>query len=169
MPAAIKVTNLAEVNATVGTWFKAVEKAAAEAAVGMARTAFEDLLETSPQYSGDFVANWVVSKNVPSTAFYEGVFSKSTKPLFQMGSTPAMSYARANAEWPKLKLGETLFISNSAAHTEPYAMKIEKGEIKLRPINEDGHHVVQRAVRMLGHHYSVVGPVQLDILRKLGS
>lgn len=169
MSAATKVTNLAEVNATVVAWFRRVEKAAAEAAVGMAREAFDEILETSPQYSGDFVANWKVSKNSPDTSFVEGVLTKSKIAQFQMGSSPAVAYAKANARWPNLKLGETLFISNSAAHTDAYAWKIEAGMINLRPVNEGGSHVVRRATRYLQNRYATIGSTQLDILRKVGS
>lgn len=168
MPAALKIENLAAASTTVREWFKSVEAAAAEAAVGMAREAFEQVLETSPQYSGDFVANWKVSKNAPDTSFTPGIFTNGGRPLFRMGSSPAMAYARANAHWPELKLGESIFLSNSASHTEPYALKIEHGLIKLRPVNEGGAYVAQRAARYVLHRYTKIGKVQLEILRKLG-
>ena len=53
----VKVTNLSAFDAQVEAWFAAVEKAAAEAAVGLAKRVFDKVLIESPQYSGDFAAN----------------------------------------------------------------------------------------------------------------
>lgn len=163
----IRAQNLDSFDATVQGWFEAVEEAVAEAAVGLANEAFEQLLESSPQYSGDFVANWKVGKQ-PDYSFSPMPGRAGHMDPFQMGSTPAMEYARAHAVWPDLKLGESVYITNSAAHDEPYAVKIENGMIKLRPVNEGASHIVRRAVLTLGFNYTTIGPVQLDILRKFG-
>lgn len=166
----VKVTNLAAFDADVQKWFGAVEKAAAEAAVGLAREALDEVLTYSPQYSGDFVANWKVGR-LPINDFQSGVFTggKLAKwPLFQMGSREPINYAKAHARWPRIKLGETIYLSNSAAHDEPYAFKIEEGTIRLRPVNEGAAHVVRRAVLQVSHHYSTITGPRLDILRKVG-
>jgi hypothetical protein len=171
----IKVTNLDSFDATVQRWFKDVEKAAAEAAVGLAHAAFEQLLETSPQYSGDFVANWTVSDSATSNTFtpnavggYAAGVSGVNKlsPLHQMGDTPAMAYARSHAKWPKITLGKSVYLHNNASHSAPYAMKIEQGQIKLRPVNEGADHVVRRAIATVAFNFHNIGPVQLDGLRK---
>ena len=173
----IKVTNLASFDASVQRWFKAVEDAAAEAAVGLAHEAFEQILETSPQYSGDFVANWQVSKSPVAGAFVanavggykEGVGgANKLNPLFHIGSTPAMVYARSKANWPKIKLGESIYLHNNAEHSAPYAKRIEDGYVKLRDINEGASHVVRRAISMVAFNFHNIGPVQLAGLRKFG-
>ena len=52
----VEVKGLGAFDAAVKSWFAAVEEAAVEAAVGLAHEAFEQILETGPQFSGDFVA-----------------------------------------------------------------------------------------------------------------
>lgn len=173
----IKVKNLDSFDAAVQQWFAAVENAAAEAAVGIAHQVFEEVLETSPQYSGDFVANWKVSTNPNYSEFTPNAVGGYFKgkgdlnamgPIFQMGSSPAMQYARSNAKWPKIKLGKSIYLHNNARHDEPYAWKIENGEIRLRPVNEGAEHVVRRALASVSFNYHNIGPVQLDVLRKFG-
>ena len=175
----IKVLNLDSFDETVQRWFSKVETAAAEAAVGIAREAFEQILKTSPQYSGDFVANWKVSKSATDSSFtpdaLDGykpdMFGRNTlPPLFQMGSTPAMSYARANAKWPKINLGESVYLHNSAKHDydDFYADRVEKGLIRLRPENAGASHVVARAVGIIGFTYHNISAANLTHLRGFG-
>lgn len=163
----IKLENLDSFNASVQRWFSSVEEAAAEAAVGLAKEAFEEIIQYSPQYSGDFVANWKVSKNTPDTSFtLDAVHGFNKAEPFQMGDSPAMEYARQHAKWPKIRLGESIFLSNSARHDEPYAWKIELGQVALRPVNEGAEHVVFRAASLVGFNFTNIGPVQLEGLRK---
>lgn len=164
----IKALNLDSFDASVQSWFDAVEKAAAEAAVGLAHEVFEQLLETSPQYSGDFVANWNVGKR-PDYSFSPMPGGATFPNPVAMGSTPAMNYARGKAVWPSIVLGESVFLTNSARHDEPYNIAIEKGTIYLRPVNEGAVNVMQRAVNTISFLYENIGPVQLDGLRKFGS
>ena len=166
----VKVNNLPAFDAKVMAWFAAVEKATAEAAVGLAREAFEQIIETGPQYSGDFVANTKVSVGAPApiSAFQPFVLHDSTHDPFKMGDSPAMAYARSHVDWPKLTLGQTIYISSSAKHDEFYAWKIEDGVIKLRPENAGAFSIYNRAIRYVGHRYSYIGKVQMNILRSLG-
>ena len=173
----IEVLNLDSFDATVQGWFKAVEAAAAEAAVGLAHEAFEQILETSPQFSGDFAANWTVATTATASSFQPNALDgyrpdakgrNTLPPLFQMGSSPAMDYARSKAKWPKIKLGESLFLTNSASHEEPYAFLIEHGLIRLRPVNEGAEQVVARAASIVGFTYHNIGSVKLSHLRKFG-
>lgn len=175
----IKVLNLDSFDETVQRWFSKVETAAAEAAVGIAREAFEQILETSPQYSGDFVANWKVSKSATDSSFTPDALGgykpnllgrNTMSPLFQMGSTPAMSYARANAKWPKLVLGESIYLHNSAKHdhSDSYAYRVENGSIQLRPENAGASHVVARAVGIIGFTYHNISAANLTHLRGFG-
>ena len=166
----VKVTNLTAFDAKVQAWFAAVEKATAEAAVGVAREAFEQIIETGPQYSGDFVANTKVSVGAPAplSAFQPFVLHDSTHDPFKMGDSPALEYARSRADWPNLTLGQTIYISSSAKHDEFYAWKIEDGAIKLRPENAGAFAIYNRAIRYVGHRYNHIGKVQINILRSLG-
>ncbi len=167
----VKVTNLSAFDAQVDAWFAAVEKAATEAAVGLAREAFEQIIENGPQNSGDFVAQTKVSVGAPAPVSDFEPFqlhNKANDP-FQMGDSPAMEYAKSHAVWPTIKLGQTVFISSSAKHDEFYAWKIEKGQIKLRPENAGAVAIYARAARHVGHRYNFIGGVQMDWLRKMGT
>ena len=167
----VKVTNLSAFDAQVEAWFAAVEKAAAEAAVGLAREAFEQIIENGPQNSGDFVAQTKVSVGAPAPVSDFKPFqlhNKASDP-FQMGDSPAMEYAKSHAVWPTIKLGQTVFISSSAKHDEFYAWKIEKGQIKLRPENAGAVAIYARAARHVGHRYNFIGGSQMDWLRKVGT
>lgn len=172
----VKDGSLAKFNESVQGWFSRVRTAAEGAAVGLGKEAFEQILETSPQYSGDFTANWKVSVGTPDTTFTIDVIpSRVSSPdddgirhsePFKRGDGEAIAYAKSRAKWPVLKLGQKLFISNSANHDEPYAMKIENGEIKLRPVNKGADHVVRRSTQYVLNRYSRIDKVQLQALLK---
>jgi len=162
----IELQNLSAFEAEVERWFVEVEKAAGEAAVGLARVAFDYILENSPQYSGDFVANWKVGTSA-GPEFTPDVFGKAAlRSPFSRGSSPAIAYAQANANWPTPNLGQSIYIYNNAAHDEPYAIKIEQGQITFRPENEGAEAPVRKAALTVGYQYANIGPVQLDGLRK---
>lgn len=176
----VAVKNLAEFDRDVMAWFAAVEEAAAEAAVGLAKRVFDKVLIESPQYSGDFAANWKVSVNAPSTAFkpdavrpsfakyhdQDGI--KQRKP-FGRGDPEAIAHAKAQANWSKIKLGDVIYISNSADHDEAYAFKIEEGKIKFRPVNEGADAVGRRSMQFVANHYPYIGGSQLSALRRLSA
>lgn len=162
----IEVKNLSAFDRTVQDWFDNVEKAAAEAAVGLAHEALDSILENSPQYSGDFVANWKVGKTVDGSFTSNAIGGLDAAEPYKRGDTPAMAYARSQVNWPTLKLGESVYLFNNAHHDEPYALKIEAGTIKLRPVNEGADHVVRRAALTLAFNYTNIGPIQLEGLRK---
>lgn len=164
----IELLNLAKFDATVQGWFSAVRTAAAEAAVGLAHEAFEEILDHSPQYSGDFVANWRVGTQTTDEFTSGAVSGGSLMPIYGKGDEPAKVYARSHAQWPKLTLGQSLYLYNSARHDEPYAWKIESGDIVFRPINEGSDHPVHLAALMTAFNFNQIGPVQLDGLRKFG-
>lgn len=176
----IKVRNLDSFDATVQGWFSAVREAAAEVAVGLAKQAFNQLLYTSPQYRGDFVANWRVSVGQPDTTFVENAVAPSAGTYtgrlsfepFEKGSPQAVTYAKAMAKGKLdgFRLGQRIFISNSAAHDEPYAWKIEDGLIKLRPVNAGAAHVVARALAFVhGRNRYINTPGHLAALRRFGA
>lgn len=140
--AVIKVENLEQVFSDIDNWLAAAEAQIEGIARGLATEALINLLDHSPQYSGDFAANWKVSVNVPDHSFEAGIFGKTfavkgSGSPFIRGDMPALQYAMRNAmgKLDGFKLGDTIWISNSAKHLELYAWKIENNKIKFRPGN----------------------------------
>ena len=174
---AVKVNNLNEVNATVLAWFGAVKAAAEEAAVGMAKVAFEQILKEGPQYSGDFVANTKVSFGTVDASFTPnalgwrrehrfGPANPAENLAFKRGDTPAIDYAMSRANWAGFKLGQPIFITSNAVHdSEPYAIKIETGQIAFRPVNEGADHVYRNAYNFVASRYGTIGFGELNQLR----
>ena len=163
MSAAVK--GLEAFDSAVQGWFAAVEKASAEAAVGLAKEAFEQILETGPQNSGDFVANTNVSVGKPDFSFEPSAVPTPNAALFQMGDPAAQAKAKAKAVWTVPALGVPIFIASDASHDEPYSVKIELGQINLRPANAGASHIYARAMAYVQHRYSSIGKVQLADLR----
>lgn len=174
------LNGLPQFNAEVKKWFAAVEREAAKAATGLAKQVFEKVLEESPQNSGDFVANWKVSVGAPVDTFEPGVLSRKYSShkgedgigdfvRFKRGDAEAMDYARAHAQWKVPKLGQSIFISNSAEHDERYAWQIEKGLIKFRPVNAGAGAAGRRSVEFVQRSFATITRPQFDILRKIGT
>ena len=162
----VEVKGLGAFDAAVKSWFAAVEEAVAEASVGLAHEAFEQILETGPQFSGDFVANSRVSIGSPDTTFEEGLGGGTVADPFKMGDPDAQDAARSRATWETPELGQSVFISSTAKHDEFYLHKVENGEIALRDVNRGADHIYHRARDHVAHRYTNVGKVQLDALRK---
>ena len=169
-------------NSSVTAWFRAVEKASAATAVGLAKRVFDKVLVESPQYSGDFTANWKVTVGAPApaSAFQQGVLGtrysahKGDDGLgsfvpYQRGDEAAIAHAQANATWNPIKLGQSIFISNSASHDEHYAWQIENGVIKFRPVNAGAGVVGRRSVAFVQHLFPHIGKSQFEILRRVGT
>ena len=169
MSVALSVSNLAEVNSKVKAWFGAVEDAARDAVVGLAQQTFEQILETGPQSSGDFVANTRVSVGGIDYTFEPFVLNNTTHNLFKMGDEPAQNKARlsAAAVWATIKLGTTGHISSTAKHDDFYSWKIENNEIAFRPENAGAYAIYRRAVMHVGQEFKTVGKVQLEALQKV--
>jgi hypothetical protein len=142
-----EITNATEVGNELDAWLMAVEEMATEVGRGLSVAAFNYALEIGPQYSGDFVANLRYSINVEDKTFDVGRFEikRTARPegygvmdIAKIAGDPeAIGYARMyNAgRAAGFKLGDTVYISSSAEHDEPYAIKIENNEIKFRPGN----------------------------------
>ena len=161
------LAGLDKFDAAVKGWLSDVEDAAAEAAVGLAHEAFEQILETGPQFSGDFVANTNVSTNgTPDYTFTEDLGGGTMADPYKMGDPEAQSKARDRAQWTTPALGTSIFISSKAVHDEPYSVKIEQGQIALRPVNAGADHIYRRAKAYVQHRYTHIGKVQLADLRK---
>jgi hypothetical protein len=167
----IEVQNLDKFDASVQRWFRSVEAAVTESATGMAKTALRSILNNSPQYTGDFVANWKVSVNSIDSSFTtNAIGGQDTTTPYQIGDSKAIRYAINKAKWPKLKLGDAIFLSNSAHHDDigGYAWKIEEGSIKFRPMHVDAHHVVTRALYSVAIMNNPLTRGRIDALRKVG-
>lgn len=136
----LEVKNKAQVLKDLDNWEAAVLKQLEALARGLATEAFVTILYNSPQYSGDFAANWKVSYGAPDKAFDEMVFGKQwgdPDPFIQ-GDMEAINYAirQARGSLAGFKLGQTIFIANSAEHTHTYAWMIEGNKIKFRAGNK---------------------------------
>lgn len=173
----VEVKNLDSFNASVMGWFAAVEKAAAEAAVGLAHTAFNHILYVSPQNSGDFVANWKIQAGRITPSFQENAIGgrDSIQSLmgagkYQRGDERAIQHAKSRnaGALAGFKLGGSIYIHNSAAHDEPYAMKIEDGLISFRPANVGSDAVARRGAAYTANRYKYIGGAQLQALRRAG-
>ena len=179
MSVALSVSNLSEVNSKVKAWFGAVEDAARDAVVGLAKEVLDNALINSPQYSGDYTASWRVTSKVIDYTYEKDAIPGAARwnqgsggpEPFGRGDQQAIDFAlKHNAMvWPTIKLGQTVFISSSAKHDEFYAWKIEKGQIKLRPENAGAVAIYARAARHVGHRYNFIGGSQMDWLRKVGT
>lgn len=175
----VSLSNLDKFDASVQLWFQNVKRAAEEVAVGLAKQVFDRVLIESPQYSGDFTANWKVSVGTPDKSFTIGVIAPKLKhpdtegirhvDPFKRGDPEAIAYAKSHAHWQPINLGQKIFISNSADHDQPYAMLIEEGAIKFRPVNRGADYVGRRSVEHVSNRYRQIGAGQLAILRRIGA
>lgn len=173
---AVMLEGLDNLDAITAKWLKDVEEAAMHAAVGLASVALTRILEESPQYSGDFVSGWEVGYSVPPTMWRPYSLGHNVSFLghepFQKGDPEAIEYALSKAE-PRFgaiasqPLGTAIFLSNSAVHDEPYAWKIELGEIVFRPQNPQADRPVERATFFVENRYKHIGSFELETLRRL--
>lgn len=174
----VEIKGLDAFDRQVKAWFGAVEKAAAQEAVGLAKQAFDNILINSPQFSGDMVANWAVGVGapvvsvkvdvIPGAARFRGHTDEQGIEPFGRGDYPAIEYAKSHATWTTPKLGQTIYLSNSAVHDEPYAWLIEGGKINFRSVNSGADHVVRNAATRMNNRYSTLTKSKFDFLRSLG-
>ncbi len=147
MSVGITETSAARFLTGIARWSERLRDHVSEIAVDMAQVAFKYVLEESPQYSGDFAANWNVDYGKSDFSFeYFAVYDGVSEP-YRRGHPSAINYARARAKWRKLPHGQSIFLTNTAKHTESYALKIEHGKIKFRDVNAGAERVAARAVR----------------------
>jgi hypothetical protein len=133
----LEITNLPEFNNQLDAWMTKAEVMADEVLRGVVSVAFRHIVQTGPQYSGDFVANTRIGVGAADTTFNEyAVFIKGSP--FGEGSRPAINYATANAKakLPEVSLKNKIFISTTVRHHgDNYAHKVEDGKVKFRPVN----------------------------------
>lgn len=168
-----KIKNHNKVLADIDKWMADVEAEYLRIAVALMRMMLSQSLKYSPQYSGDFAANWNLSVNLIDVTFNEGVFPSKRFPVpdgqepFQRGDAPAISYAfKANdGKLGSAKLGDTLWLANSAAHHDLYAWKIEDNLIKLRPVNFGGEGPLGKVKAHMLAHFSRIDKSNVEFLR----
>lgn len=133
----VEIKNLAQVIAQLDAWIASAERLAENVAKGLAAESFKMLLDHSPQYSGDFVANWNVSIGNIDASFtqFQDPAITSTFKVYQNRSAPAMQAAilRNAGKLATFKLGEAIFISNGSSHDQAYAPMVEDDSITWRP------------------------------------
>ena len=177
----LELRGLSEFNQQVQQWFDAVQVETARASVGLAKSLFKQLLQGSPQFSGDFAANWKVEYGSITPSFDEDVVAvqKITDKGFRIepftrGSSPAIRYAESMAKWRPMRLGESIYLHNSAMHLDDfnnpdyYGWKIENGEIKFRPGNRGADAVMRRSLIHVSNRYAVINKAQLATLSRFG-
>jgi len=144
----IEFKNIGQVESQLHKWGEEAKALVTGVARGLSVVAFKYAVEISPQYSGDFAANWKYSAGFIDDSFLPDVVSPSNKypgkyqdlqanTAFSQGDFPARNAALRTNAGRELEfiLGSTIYISNNAAHDEPYALLIEENKIKFRPEN----------------------------------
>lgn len=119
------------------------------------------ILYNSPQFSGDFAANWRISIGTPDYTF-EPISIGDIFHFMPRGSNPRkqgdpVPINKSLARMPALagfKLGQVIWLTNSAYHDESYAILIEENRINFRPENPSGGRVVAKAIQMVQSRYS---------------
>jgi len=175
--------NLAPFFASIQAWVISERAVATQVAKGLSAAAFNELPTVSAQYSGDFAANWRYDVGKVDTSFTPNALPKSQRRQKytykdeggrhaahyadrKMGDIEAVSYAyshNAGKEDKFVTLGPTIYISNSAEHTEFYAWKIENDQIKFREGNE-GHPVAKTTGLISAMYGGVLTPIKIAAL-----
>lgn len=171
------MSNFAQFTKQVESWFSDVEALAVGVARGLSVELFHRALEYSPQFSGDFAANWRYAVDRIDTTFrpLDAIPSSTAVPFGRsehgwlprmvldddgsrrMGSPEAIEEGRrrnAGKERSLVSLGQTAYISNTSWHDEYYAMLIENNQIRFRPGNVGG--TGKRAMNAVSVQYGKV-------------
>lgn len=138
-----KIEGLNAVQMKISRWLKSKEDGALEIARGLAAAKLATLIKHSPQYSGDFAANWNYSINVVDRSYDEDqVVQKATGEPYEQLDRPAINLglAKNRGKDNGLKLGDTVYISNFSTHRngglrEEYYKWILDGTLPLRDVN----------------------------------
>lgn len=152
----VSMTNLDTAFGSIDKWLTDVKSKTERRVKGLTMYATKWLATHSPQYSGDFAANWRVAVNGVDTSFTQAAVNPTwVDPLgrgfgielFKQGDRPAIDYALSNMtnDVTLIDLGDYVTISNSAQHgADKYAWKIENNKINFRPENHEGGRVIGR-------------------------
>ena len=71
--------------------------------------------------------------------------------------------------WSTIKLGGTVYITNSAQHEDAYAWKIENNQITFRTPNMGAYRVGQNAVEKIARRHPNITKAQLNSWKALGT
>jgi hypothetical protein len=128
-------------NAAIKAWEKKLRKRAEAVTGEMAMAVLTKIVNGSPQYTGDYVANWNLSVGAPDFSFDAYVFktpAEAYKDPSQMGDAGAINRALGNAGrgMRQIRLGQSVYLANGAEHGDPYAWKIEAGAMNFRPMHQ---------------------------------
>lgn len=138
-----KIVGMNAVQMDISRWVKKRSEDALKTARGLAALKLATLIRSSPQYTGDFAANWNYSLNVVDRSHDEyQVVQKSDNKPYQQFDRPAINLglAKNRGNDNGMKLGDTVYISNFSTHTDhigpdEYYKKILKGTLLLRDVN----------------------------------
>lgn len=153
-----RVTNKAQFDAKIAAWIAAVKAGAERAVTRMARDAQRFATLSSPTFSGDFASNWNVSYGTVDTTFHTsgGDYMPIGNNLRAQAINSALSVTQGRFNMQGFKLGQKVFIANSAAHDEPYAILIERNQINFRPVNMGKDRVAGKTYDHLRHTYATI-------------
>lgn len=155
----IKVGNLDKVNNDLDLWVKLIETKVKQRAISITISALSWLTLQSPQYSGDFVANWKVGVGKPDSTFQPGALGSSLASKYvpgfdvkRRGDREGIDIAILNASVPigSIAFGSKVYITNNAVHDDPYAVLIERNQIAFRPENAGAGELIKRYVNVFG-------------------
>lgn len=132
----LEIPNLDAVFAQIESWVEQQRTFAAQVAKGIAYHALQYITENSAQFSGDFAANWRVTRNTPSPDFTPQLFDITVHRL--AGDPEAIDWARANNRnaLQGFTLGEEIHLANNAEHEDLYGWLIENNQLKFRVGNK---------------------------------
>lgn len=174
--AVLKVSNIAQVQKDLDAWIKGFEKESVAIVKNYAAQTFHILLGRSPQFSGDFVANWNISLNVPDTSFRRFKATR-TDPMkrgrsfdtadmnYKRGDKPAMTEAKMRNEGALQGYihGDRIVMTNASFHNfgrsekrDYYAKAIEADHIKWRAGNETAGHPAAKTKLWMGTRYATL-------------
>jgi hypothetical protein len=148
----LTASNLDQFFASIDRWIDDAEKLTVAVARGLSSELFNYAVRLSPQYSGDFAGNWKYAVGSVDASFEplglrgarrsvgrgEDIWAKPTTEPFIQGDAPAINAAislNAGNDLDFQRLGQIAYVSNSAAHTDFYAWKIENNQINFRAGN----------------------------------
>lgn len=162
----LSIQNAAEFNRGIDNWLAQVEELAVGTLRGLSVKLFEAVLQNSPQYSGNAVANWrysVNGKDTSSTDFFKTLMENTLKEkgyanaeefLFSKsrpsrGAHDAAISESSGREKDVHSLADVIYISNSVDYDEWLA---EATEADLRSANHVGHLISHSTLDVLEGH-----------------
>ena len=160
----LKITNASEFSAGIDHWIKGVDELAVGSLRGLSVKLFEAVLENSPQFSGNAVANWrysVNSKDTSSSNFFKHIFEEDRKDQ-ELADIEAFSKERRNdsarlaaiesaagREKDIHSLSDTIYISNSIDYADWLSTATESD---LREVNHVGHLISHSVMGVIEGH-----------------